>query len=442
MKASAKIWVRWAALHGVVRAAMSAEAARGEPLGRIVLGKCGWDERYQLLDRIRAEGPLVHKRFVWASANHEVCRAVLRDKRFGVSDPDTIDLPWPVPAILRWSNPGLPNPVESPAMVAVDPPEHTHYRRLVSQSFTPRAIDKLGAQVVERTAQLLDSFELRPEVDLLTEFATQLPAAIIAEILGLPSEDIPEMIEWGEKGGPLVGLGIRWREFRNAIDGLRQADRVTRAHFDRLRHGDPSDTPFGRLVAEDSLTDRELAANASLLIGAGFETTVNLIGSGIVLLLEHPDQLALLRDNPELWPGAIEEILRFESPVQLSARTAHEDVDLAGQHVKAGDTIALLLGGANRDPHAFADPNRFDITRANAREHLAFGSGIHACLGAALARIEGTTALRMLFERFPQLHLTAPPEPRGMSNLHGYRRLQTNLGHPDPRPMVSCAHAN
>jgi cytochrome P450 len=224
-----------------------------------------------------------------------------------------------------------------------------------------------------------------------------------------------------------LDIGIGWNTFRRAIEALREVDRFVADHVERLRDGDPGDNAFSRLAVGDDMTYRELAANAALLIGAGFETTVNLIGNGIVLLLEHPDQLAQLREDHELWPGAIEEILRFDSPVQMTVRTTNGDVDIAGQHIPAGEMVILLLGGANRDPRAFNHPDQFDITRPNVRDHLAFSSGMHVCLGAALARIEGTTALRALFERFPDLGLSAPPQPRGLVTLHGYQRLPTNL---------------
>jgi len=178
-----------------------------------------------------------------------------------------------------------------------------------------------------------------------------------------------------------------------------------------------------------------------LLVGAGFETTVNLIGNGIVLLLEHPQQLLQLRDNPGLWPAAVEEILRFESPLQMVVRTARCDVEIAGGRIGAGEMIALLLGGANRDPRVFTDPGRFDITRPNARDHLAFGSGIHGCLGAALARIEGAIALRALFERFPNLSLSEQPKPLELVTLHGFKQLTAELrsrpaGEPQPSQPI------
>ncbi|HEY3994728.1 MAG TPA: cytochrome P450, partial [Mycobacterium sp.] len=315
-----------------------------------------------------------------------------------------------------------------PAMVIVNPPDHTRYRHLVAQSFTPRAIDTLGTRVTEVTMDLIERIAATPNLDLIADFAMQLPVAIIAEILGLPADSYPRMLGWGRSGAPLLDVGIDWKTYRDAIAGMRDVDGYLTEHFRKLRAGQPGDNPFSRMVADGSMTDHELTANAALIVGAGFETTVNLIGNGIVLLLQHPDQLAQLHDDPDLWPNAVEEILRLASPVQMTARTPGCDVDIAGTHITEGDMVALLLGGANRDPQLFSDPTKFDIARPNAREHLAFASGIHACLGAALARIEGATALRALFETFPNLRLVAPPERRGLINLHGYTRLPAQLG--------------
>jgi cytochrome P450 len=318
----------------------------------------------------------------------------------------------------------------------VNPPDHTRYRHLVAQSFTPRAIDRLDARVTEVTMDLIERIAATPNPDLIADFATQLPVAIIAEILGLPADSYPRMLQWGHSGAPLLDVGIDWKTYRDAIDGMRDVDDYFVGHFRKLRSGAPGDNPFSRMAADGALTDRELTANAALIVGAGFETTVNLIGNGIVVLLQHPEQLALLHDNPDLWPGAVEEILRLASPVQMTARTPSCDVEIAGAHIAAGDMVALLLGGANHDPNVFSDPATFDITRSNARDHLAFASGIHACLGAALARIEGATALRALFETFPDLRLTAPPQRRGLINLHGYTRLPAQLG----RRTTTSAH--
>ena len=226
---------------------------------------------------------------------------------------------------------------------------------------------------------------------------------------------------------PLLDSGTGWKMFRHAVERMREIDRYVAQYIEHARDGDPGDDPFSRLAASGDLTHREFAANAALLVGAGFETTANLIGNGIVLLLEHPQQLALLRDDPGLWPSAVEEILRFESPIQMLVRTARRDAEIAGECIEAGAMFVLLLSGANRDPRVFTEPGRFDITRPNARDHLAFGSGIHGCLGAALARIEGVIALRALFERFPNLSLREQPKPLELVTLHGFKRLPVEL---------------
>jgi cytochrome P450 len=406
---------------------MAVRARRGDPLARLIANHGHANDPYPLMDEIRARGPLVRTPFVWASASHDVCREILRDKSFGVTAPADMEWPGPVRTPLLRTDPKVANPVEPPAIVIVNPPDHTRYRQLVAQSFTPRAIDTLGARVAEVTTELIDRLASRPHPDLIADFATRLPVAMIAEILGLPADTHDRLLEWGHRGAPLLDIGIPWKTFRQAIDGLRDMDGFLGEHFQHLRAGSADDNPFSKLSADGSLTDHELSANAALLIGAGFETTVNLIGNGIVQLLAHPEQLARLREDPDLWPAAVEEILRFESPVQMTARTPHRDVEIAGQHLRAGEMVALLLGGANRDPNVFTDPDDFDVTRANARDHLAFASGVHACLGAALARIEGATALRALFEAYPDLRLTEPPQRRGLVNLYGYPRLPVQL---------------
>jgi cytochrome P450 len=416
------------AMHGVPRAFLKVQAKRGDPLARLLAGHGRGEGVYPLMEEIRAHGPLLRTSFTWVSVDHGLSREILRGKRFGVTAPSAMDLPRPLPALIARTDPGVANPVEPPAMVIVNPPDHTRYRQLVAQSFTPRAIDRLDTRVTEVTEELIETLVGTTHPDLIADFAARLPVAIIGEILDLPADIHPQMLEWGHSGAPLLDVGIDWKTYRHAIDKLRDADRDLRERFHELRAGTASDTPFSRLAADGTLTDHEFTANAALLVGAGFETTVNLIGNGIVVLLKHPDQLARLRDEPQLWPNAVEEILRIDSPVQMTARTAHCDVDIAGQHICAGEMVALLLGGANRDPAVFADPGRFDITRTNARDHLAFASGIHACIGAALARIEGVTALRALFEAFPDLRLTEPPQRRGLANLRGFTSIPAQLG--------------
>lgn len=429
-------WARWLAMHGVPRAFLTVQAWRGDPMAQIMRGAGRREDPSSLIERIRQRGRLVRAPYVTVTADYELCQTILRDDRFKAAVPSNRDVPRPLRALIRSTDLGLPNPVEPPAMVMVDPPDHTRYRRLVAQSFTPRAIDGLTARITEVTTELLDGLDKTPEPDLIDDFAAQLAVAVIAEILGLPVDMQPHLLRWGSSGAPLLDMGIPWGTFRSATTGLREVDSYLREHFSQLLEGEPSNNPFSRLAAGNELTHRELTANAALLTGAGFETTVNLIGNGIVLLLRHPDQLALLRESPDLWTGAVEEILRFDSPVQMTARTARQDVEILGHRIGAGEMVGLLLGGANRDPGVFTDPNRFDITRMNARDHLAFASGVHACLGAPLARIEGTVALRALFDRFPDLELAAAPQRRGLVNLRGFGHLPANLGTRAFAPLV------
>jgi len=421
------LWIRWMARYGVPRGILAVQARRGQPLARFLLGRASGDEMYRLVEQIRQRGRVVRRPTVWVSVDHEICRMVLRDDRFGVTNPVNMPLPQPFPALMKRTDPGLPNPVEPPTMLMVDPPDHTRYRRLVAQSFTPRAIDRLSSRVAEITTELLDVLACNPQPDLLGDFAAELPVAVITELLGLPIDARPRVRKWGYSLAPLLDLGISWKTYRHAIEDLREVDRYVAQRVERLRNGDSGDNPFSRLAVSGDLTHREFAANAALLVGAGFETTVNLIGNGNDRLLEQPHQLAQLRDDPGLWPAAVEEILRFDSPLQMVVRTADCDVEIAGQRIGAGEMIALLLGGANRDPRVFTDPGRFDITRPNARDHLAFGSGIHGCLGATLARTEGAIGLRALFERFPNLSLTEQPKPLELVTLHGFKQLPAEL---------------
>jgi cytochrome P450 len=424
---SVGLWARWAALHGIPRTVMRLRASIGDPMARLLAGHGRGVDPYPLYDELRSPGPLVKTPFAWVSVDHAVCREVLRDNRFGTLAAVELAALAPLRGLFRRTDPGVPNPVEPPAMVAINPPDHDRYRQLVSRSFTPRAVSTLEGRVIEVTATLIENLADLSAPDLIADFAAPLPIAIIADILDIPEELRSSMLAWGHAGTPLLDVGIGWRTYRNAIEALRRADIDLKAHFAQLRASGESHRPFGRLAADGSLTERELTANAALIVGAGFETTVNLIGNGIVALLEQPDQRELLRHQPELWSGAIEEILRLHSPVQMTARTPLCDVEIAGHHIKAGQTVALLLGGANRDPKVFPDPDRLDVIRANAREHLAFVSGVHACIGASLARVEGVTALRALFHAFPDLRLTETPRWNTLTNLRGHPTLPAAL---------------
>lgn len=428
--------MNWAALQGVPRAYLAVQARRGDPFAQLLAGPKRALDPYPLMAEIGSRGRVFRTRYMTVTTDYEICRNILRDNTFGVAVPQDF-APAGMDWVLRAVDLDLANPVEPPAMVIVDPPDHTRYRKLVAQTFTPRAIAKLGDRIEAVTEDLLTSMESAHTADLIADFAARLPVAIIAEILGVPPESHSQLVDWGDSGAALLDNAMSWKAFRSAIAGLTEVNAFLSDHIERLRT-DPGDDILSQITINGGLTDRELLATALLLLGAGFETTVNLIGNGIVALLGNLAQLERLRANPDLWPGAIEEILRFNSPVQMTARIAHTDTEVAGERFGKGEIVVLLTGGANRDPKVFENPNTFDITRPNAREHLSFGNGIHACLGASLARMEGATALRALFERFPDLALDGSPTQRGLVTLRGFARLPARLA---PREHFVAVHS-
>ncbi|MFC3962528.1 cytochrome P450 [Nocardia jiangsuensis] len=426
-------WFRWFSEHGVPRYAVRAAAKQGDRFAELVGGPTGVSDPYPLIERMRGDGPLQRTRIAWAGFDHDVVRSILRDSRFGVRNP----VGFTTPRALQWIKDAAhvpANPVEPPSMLVIDPPEHTRMRKPVASAFTPRAVRKLGDRVEKVTVELLDGLPDDGRTDLIASFASRVPIAIISEMLGFPDSDQDLFLEWGDRMTPLLDIGISWRDYRGAFGAMNVMDGYLRAHIAKLR-ANPGDDILSTLVSTGDLDDYALAATASLLMGAGFETTVNLIGNGVVQLATHPEQLARLRAEPELWPNAIEEILRIDPPVQTTARTALEDVEVGGVQLRAGATVVVSLAGANRDPAVFTDPDRFDVGRENAREHLTFSNGIHVCLGASLARMEGVFALRSLFERFPDLALDGALRHRQLYTLHGYRALPVRLGHRAPRTV-------
>lgn len=421
-----RVWIRWLMLHGVPRFYLLWSARRGDPLGQIAVGADRLLGTSQYVEEIRRRGRIPTMSGVRVTADYELCRLILRDRRFSVVTPSHPALPKPIRWVLTKTDPGLPNLTEPPSMLVTDPPDHTRYRRLVGQAFTPKAIAKLRERVAEVTDDLLDRLPSKPRPDLIADFCTQLPVAIIAEILGLPAEMHATLLKWGDTGAPLLERGLRWSTYRHAIEDLAEVERYFDQHLDRLS-AEPGDDVLSMLVKGGELTRREQMANAALLLDAGFLTTVNMLGNGIALLTSRPDQLELLAEQPELWPHAVEEILRYDGPVRMTGRVADCDIDIADQRIRSGSLVLLSLAGANHDPAVFPDPERFDVTRANAAEHLAFGSGVHGCLGATLARLEGSIGLRGLFERYPDLRLDGPPIPHPLRNLHAYRSMPVEL---------------
>jgi len=294
-----------------------------------------------------------------------------------------------------------------------DPPIHTRLRRPLVTSFTPRVVERLRPRVAELVAELLDALPDSPEVDVLSGFAYPLPALIIGELLGVPREDQHRFTRWSADIVALVGTGALLPDRVAAAErSMAEFRSYLRPLIDARRATPPGDDLLGGLVhpATDAerLTDDELLATCVTLLFAGHETTANLIANGLIALLRHPDQLAELRSRPDLAPSATEEFLRYDASVQRNRRRAAMDVELAGRRIHAGDRVLAFMGAANRDPAAFPEPDRLELSRAP-NKHLAFGHGIHYCVGAALSRLEAPIALNALLARFPDLSLGSAP---------------------------------
>jgi cytochrome P450 len=417
---------RWVNNHGLIRLFKKAPLRRGDLFARLNGSAEGIENPYALIEKMRGEGGLHRALPVWITFDHDMVREILRDNRFGVGVPTVFGTPRPVRRALA-RRPVPPNPVDPPSMLVIDQPEHTRMRKPVTAAFTPRAVARLRDRVETVTEELLVALPDDGPTDLVARYAAQVPTAIISEMLGFPDSDREMFRQWGDDISPLFDLGISWRTHQRAMESSERVHRYLIEHVERLRTK-PGDDILSSLVTAGDLDTYELCTAATLLMAAGFETTVNLIGKGIVWLLSHPDQLDRLHAEPQLWPNAVEEILRIDPPVQTTARTTRTALEIGGVRLREGSTVVLSLAGANRDPALFTDPARFDITRDNAKNHLSFSNGIHVCLGAGLARMEAVHALRALFERFPDLRLTDPPTRRPLFTLHGYEHLPAHTG--------------
>jgi cytochrome P450 len=345
------------------------------------------------------------------------CAAMLRDPRAS-SDfrnvagwEDQVRAQGLEPAVVRE---------ESRSFLFLDPPDHTRLRGLVNKAFTPRVVESLRPRIEARVRELLDRVAPVGEMDVIEDLAYPLPVQIICEMLGVPPADHVRFRSWTKEAARSLDP-----EFAVSPEELERRQRVFeefQAYFTELvaqRRADSRDDLISALIAAEDegnkLSERELISTCILLLIAGHETTVNLIGNGTLALLRHPDQLALLRDDPSLIKSAVEELLRYDPPVQLTGRVALEDMQFGGKTLRAGEQAVLLLGAANHDPAQFPEPERLDIRREDNR-HLAFGMGIHFCLGAPLARVEGQIAIGELVRRFDALEL-AVEEPPYKENL-------------------------
>ncbi|AKT38866.1 cytochrome P450 [Chondromyces crocatus] len=361
---------------------------------------------YSLYARMRAEDP-VHCNAMgsWLLTRHDDVVAVLRDHRFGVHS-----MAANLRSKGRFLGPGqkldaLADTVGQWLMFD-NPPEHTRLRRLVSRSFTTGSVELLRAQVEERVAACLDAARERGELDVIHDLAVPLAVGTISSILGVPAKDRARVLAWTEGLSHIVDPLRSLEEYLAMEQVAEEFMEYFRALF-RERRRNPEDDLVSALVAKEKdkgVTEVELLSMCTNLFTAGYKTTVNFIGNGVLALLRNPAQCALLREAPEAVPRAMEELLRYDSPVQLITRLACEEVSLRGRTIPAGSMVFLALGGANRDPEQFANPDRLDLTRTEVR-HVAFAPGMHHCLGAMLAQLEGQVAILGLVQRFEDLAL-------------------------------------
>ncbi|HYU71685.1 MAG TPA: cytochrome P450 [Ktedonobacteraceae bacterium] len=360
--------------------------------------------------QLRAQAPvfavkLPTKERAWLVTRYDDVLSVLKDERFAkdrrnaMSPEQLKKQPW-IPPMFK--------PLER-NMLDLDSPDHTRLRALVHKAFTPRLIEQMREQIQALTNELLDAVEPNGSMDLIADFALPLPLTVIGRILGVPSEDNDKFHRWTKtmiSGGTNRNLFVLVPSMMSFMGYLKKLIKQRRAA--------PKDDLVTALVqakdGSDSLSEDEILAMIVILLVAGHETTVNLIGSGTLALLEHPDQLVKLRNEPTLIKTAIEELVRFVCPVETATeRYAREDIPIVGTTIPRGELVLAVLGSANRDAKYFDNPDALDITRSN-NKHLSFGHGVHYCLGAPLARLEGQIAISTLLQRMPNLHLSVAPD--------------------------------
>ena len=362
---------------------------------------------------VREQGPLVHMTGMpgtndaWLVTNYDDAIAVLKDPRFikdvqklpdrGL-DPDSKNADI-IRQFLQWRR----------DMLTVDPPDHTRLRGLVSKAFTPRMIEQLHPRIQQVTDELLDAVQSQGKMDLITDFAFPLPITVISEMMGIPKQDRAQFRVWSQT---IITMASS-EQPENALIAMQAFVQYIKTLLADKRAHPGNDLVSGLVQSEesgDTLNENELVSTIFLLIIAGHETTVNLIGNGTLALLQHPDQLHLLQQDPSLLPSAIEELLRYTAPVTItSQRWASEDIPMYGKIIHKGEVVFVSLVGADTDPQHFTDPVELDITR-QINKHLAFGKGIHVCLGAPLARLEGQIAIGTLLQRLPNLRLACDPD--------------------------------
>ena len=365
----------------------------------------------------------------WCFARHAEVSALLRDRRFGRQITHLMsraELGWPEP------KPHLEpfDKLERHSILELEPPEHTRLRNLVNRAFVSRRIEKLGPQIKALADERIDSFAHRGAADLIDEFAEPIPVAVIADLIGVPRDMGPKLVDWSHRMVAMYQFGVDRAVEDRAAEAARAFADFARG-FARMRRGDPGDDLISQLLIAESdggrLSEDELIATVILLLNAGHEATVQAIGNGAKTLLERGVDPKLAFADENATAATVEELLRLDPPLHLFTRYALEEVEVAGVGLRKGEKIGLLLGAANRDPERFSHPDAFD-SRRTPNPHVSFGAGIHFCVGAPLARLELGAALPILFARLPGLSLVEPPRYRDAFHFHGLEALKVEWG--------------
>lgn len=391
----------------------------------------GRADPYPVYARLREEAPVWFSPSwgAWLVTRHADAVAAFRDHRLSANRSSRYAAVLP-PPVREHLAPLLRN-LASWALL-LDPPDHTRIRSLLARAFTPRLVEHLRPRVEAIAAELVGDVAAGGRVDLIAALAEPLPVLVIGEMLGLPPADRRRLKEWSSALTAFMGASkLSLDVAEDALAGVVEMEEYFRDLIAERRRAPGEDLLSALVAAEDRgaiLGEQELLSTCTMVLFGGHETTTNLIGNAALTFLRHPEALAAIRADASIMGAAVEEVLRFEAPVQRMGRVAREDLEIAGQPIRAGDRVFLVMGSANRDPRAFADPDRFDPRRADSR-HLTFGHGSHFCVGAALGRMEAEIALRTLLARCPSL---APVDeaPRWLDNLtvRGLAALPVDLG--------------
>ena len=373
------------------------------------------EDPYRTYEQLRRKDPVHRMRLIeaWALTRYEDVQDVLADHKRFTNAERNYDY------------------MQYRTFLDLDPPDHTRLRGLVSKAFTPRAVRELGPRIQELVDELLDAVAGKGRIDLISDFAFPLPVIVIAEMLGVPAQDRARFREWSDD----IALSVNPLLNSEQIGRVQQATEELFDYFEGIieqrRQAPQNDMISALLAAEDEgdrLTHEELLSTLMLLLVAGNETTRNLIGNGMLALLKSPAQLQRLREHPELLDSAINELLRYDRPVQMDARNAIDDVEIGGKRIAAGQRILAIVGAANRDPQVFANPDELDIGRDEV-SHLSFGRGIHYCLGSPLAILEGRIAFSSLLDRYSSIRLASEPVFKDQIVLRGVEELWVEVEH-------------